>query len=183
MSKRLFLWAVTAIVVGAAFLVGNPARAQEGMTKGKHEMGMMREGMKGEKHQDGIQGCRMMEGEHREGHEFFLGMKDELGLSDEQVSKLKALKSETEKQMIRTEADIEILQIELHDILSQDKVNVKAVDTKIEKMGELQTKMYKAHIHARLNAQKILTPEQLKKHREIKGKRKHGMRKHEKDME
>jgi len=174
MSKRIFLWAITAIVVSATFLVGNPARAQEGMMKGKHEMGMMHRGMKGEHHQEGMHCCRMMEGEDHEGHEFFLGMKDDLGLSDEQVAKLKALKSESEKQAIRTKADLKIERIELHDLLSKDKVDVKGVDTKVEKMGALQTKMHKAHIHARLDAQKILTPEQLKQLREMRGK--HGRR-------
>lgn len=174
MSNRMFLWAVTAIVLGATFLVGSPAKAQEGMMKGRHKMGMMREGMKGEKHHEGMQCCRMMEGEHREGHEFFLGMKDELGLSDEQVTKLRALKSETEKQAIQSKADLEIVRIDLHDLLSRDKVDVKAVDGKIEKMGELQTKMHKAHFHAKLDAKNILTAEQLKKHQEMKGK--HGMR-------
>ena len=177
MSKRMFLWTVTAIFVGAAFFIGNPARAQEGMMKGQHKMGMMREGMKGEHHQEGMRGCGMMEGEHHEGHAFFLGMKDELGLSEEQVSRLEALKSETEKQMIRTKADLEILEIELHGLLSQDKVDVKTVDAKVETMGELQTKMHKAHIHARLDAQNILTAEQLKKHREMEGKMKHGRHK------
>jgi len=170
MKKRMYLWAVTAIFVGAMFLIENAANAQEGMTKGKHKMGMMREGMKGEKHQKGMQDCRMMEGKHRGGNEFFLGMKDELELSDEQVAKLRALKSETEKQAIRNKADLEILQIDLHDLLSQNKVDVKAVDARVEKMGELQTKMHKAHIHAKLDAQKILTTEQQKKHQEMKGK-------------
>jgi len=173
----MVLWTVTAIFMGAAFFVGNWARSQEGMMEGQHKMGMMREGMKGEHHQEGMHGCGMMEGEHHEGHAFFLGMKDQLGLSDQQVSKLKALKSATEKQMIRTKADLKVLEIELHDLLSQDKVDVKTVDAKVDKMGELQTKMHKAHIHARLDAQSILTAEQLKKFREMEGKMKHGSHK------
>lgn len=180
MLKRVFLWVVTAIFVGAMFLVGNPATAQEGRMKEKHEMGMMREGVKGERHHERMNCCHMMEGEHREGHEFFLGMKDELGLSEEQVAKLSALKSESEKQAIRTKADLEILRIELHDLLSQDKVDVKAVDGKIEKMGELQTKMHKEHVHTKLDAKNILTSEQLNKHQEMKSK--HGMRMREKGM-
>ncbi|MFQ5709229.1 MAG: Spy/CpxP family protein refolding chaperone [bacterium] len=182
MLKTTFLWVVAAFFMSATFLVANPATAQEGMMEGKHEMGMMHRGMKGEQHQEGMHCCRMMEGEHHEGHEFFLGMKDELELSDEQVAKLRNLKSETQKQAIRTKADLEIVRIELHDLLSQDKVDVKAVDARIEKMGELQTKMHKAHIHARLDAQEILTPEQLKKYKEIKGKGRHGMHMREKDM-
>ncbi len=182
MSKRMVLWMFAVIIVSVVILIGNTVNAQEGMMKGKHEMGMMHKGMKGEKHSCGMKCQGMMEGEHHGGHEFFLGMKDELEFSDEQVAKLKALKNETEKQKIRTKADLEILQIELHDLLSQDKVDVKAVDAKVEKMGELQTKMHKAHIHAKLDAKSILTLEQLKKYRETKGTRKHGMHMHGKGM-
>ena len=164
MSKKLLSLLVIAIFMNAMFLAGNTARAQEGM---------MHRCMKGEKHQAGMECCRMMECEHREGHEFFLGMKDKLGLSKEQVSKLSALKNESKKQTIRIKADLEILRIELQDLLHQDKVDVKAVDGKIEKMGELQTKMHKAHVHAKLDAKSILTPEQLMKHHEMKGKKKH----------
>lgn len=181
MSKRMFLWAVTAILAGALFFIGNPATAQEGRMGEKHEMGMMHKGMKCE-HHDSMQCSRMMKGEHHEGQEYFLGMKDELGLSDAQVNKLKALKSESEKQAIRTKADLKILHIELHDLLQQDKVDVKAVDGKIGKIGELQMKMLKAHVHTELDARNILTPEQLKKHQEMKGKRMHGMHTHEMGM-
>lgn len=199
MSKRTFSWMNPAVFVAAFLLISNLAYGQEGMMKGKHEegalheesqehhwgkghpgmmegihqMGMMHKGMG--KHQCGM-GCRgMMEGEHG-GLEFFIGMRDELELTEGQIEKLRTLKSKTKKQAIRTRADLDVLEIELHDLLWVDKVDVEAVDAKIEKMGELQTKMHKSHIHARLDAQKILTPEQLRKHRQMKERRKHGMR-------
>ncbi len=181
MSKRMFFGVVTAILAGAIFFIGNPATAQGGGMGEKHEMGMMHKGMRCE-HHDGMQCGRMMKGEHHDGQEYFLGMKDELGLSDAQVDKLKALRSEREKQAIRTKADLKILHIEMHDLLQQDKVDVKAVDGKIGKIGELQTKMLKAHVHTKLDARNILTPEQLKKHQEMKGKKKHGMHMHKKGM-
>lgn len=160
MSKRTFSWIIPAIIIGTLVFIANMANAQEGMMKGKHEKEMMsHKSMKGEKHHGG--------------HKFFLGMYDELGLSDEQISTLRTLKSQTEKQMIRTTADLDILQIELHDLLQEDKVNVKMVDSKIEKIGKLQTKVHKVHIHAKLDAQKVLSEEQLKKVCELKGKGRH----------
>ena len=171
MSKRIFSWVIPAVVVSTLVLIANVANAQEGMTKGKHEQGMMSHmGMKERQHHRGMEHMGMMRQEHHGGHGFFLGMKDELGLSAQQVSKLRALKSQTEKQMIRTKADLEILEIELHDLLRQDKVNVKAVDSKVEKIGELRTGMQKVHIHARLDTKKVLTSEQMKKLHELRAK-------------
>ena len=182
MSKGAFSCMNLAVFVVAFLLMSNLAYGQEGMRKSKHEKGMMHE--ESQEHHWGKGHPGMMEAEHHEGRmeaehgglEFFIGMRDELELTDRQVEKLRALNSKIKKQAIRTRADLEVLEIELHDLLGVDKVDVEVVDAKIEKMGELQTKMHKARIHARLDAPKILTPEQLKKHREMKGKRKHGMR-------
>lgn len=114
----------------------------------------------------------MSEGKHHSIASCILKQKGELGLTDEQVSQLKSLKSENEKQLIRDEAEMKVLKIELHDLVHQDKVDVKAVDTKIEKIGTLFTTMKKNHIYAKLDTKKILTAEQLKKfkeHRESEG--------------
>ncbi len=171
MSKRTFSWIIPAIVVCTLVFIASVANAQKGMMKGKHEKGMMSHTyMKGEKHHGGMGHMGRMREDHHGGHMFFLVMQDDLGLSDEQISTLRTLKSKTEKQMIRTTADLDILQIELHDLLREDKVNVKTVDSKIEKIGKLRTEVHKVHVHAKLDAQKILTAEQLKKVRELKGK-------------
>lgn len=141
MLNKTNSWMIPAVALAVLILTPNVTSAQERKMKGKQM------------------------------HHFFLGMKGELGLSDEQVSKLKALKSETEKHMIRTKADLKILEVELHDLLGENKVNVKDVDSKIEKIGELRTEIQKVHIHTRLDARKILTPEQLEKLHQQKGKK------------
>jgi Spy/CpxP family protein refolding chaperone len=109
---------------------------------------------------------QMMGGQHRGGHEFILGMREELELTDEQVERLRSLKSDTERQMIQARADLEIAQIELHDLFSQETVDVSGVDAKIDQIGRLQTAMHKAHVHATLDAEAVLTPEQREKHRQ-----------------
>ena len=173
MAKKTISWAMLAAVVGTFLFIADVANGQEGMMKGKHEKGMMREGTRGEKHHRGMDRMGMMRGGHDGGHGFFIGVREELKLTDKQVERLRKLKSQVEMEMIRTRADLEIAEVELHDLLRQDKVDIKGVDAKIEKMGELRTGMHKAHIHARLDAQKILTAEQLKKHQEMKGKKRH----------
>lgn len=171
MSRRTFSWTITFFVIGSLVFIANDLYAQEGMMKCKPGKCMLsHKCCSGEKHHKEMGHMGMMHGEHQGGHGFLLGMHEKLGLSADQISKLKTLKSEAEKQMIRTKADLRILQIELHDLLQKDEVNVKAVDSKIEKIGKLQTEMHKANIHAKLDAQKVLTPEQLKKLHEPKGK-------------
>ena len=123
-----------------------------------------------------------LEGSHMSFKEV-LEMKGELGLSDEQVSKLRALGSQAEKQVIRTKADLRILEIELDDLLQENNVNVKVVDSKIEKIGDLRTEIQKTHIHARIDVQKILTSEQLKKLHELRGKGKHQKKMHRHNMD
>lgn len=175
MYKKSISWMIPIIAVATLALIADlaSAQAQEGMMKGKHEKGMMQEGMKGDKHHRGMDRMGMMRGGHHGGHEFFLGMRAELELTERQVVRLRTLRSKVKKEMIRTRADLEIMQVELQDLLRQDKVDVKAIDKKIDKIGELETGMHKVHIHARLDAQKILTAEQLMKHRGMKGKRTH----------
>ncbi len=96
-----------------------------------------------------------------------LKQKEDLGLSDEQITQLKSLKNEAEKKRIRNEAEMKILKIELRDLVHQDKTeDLKAVDAKIEKIGALFTTMKKNHVYARLDAKKVLTPDQQKKFKE-----------------
>ncbi|MFQ5900867.1 MAG: Spy/CpxP family protein refolding chaperone [Thermodesulfobacteriota bacterium] len=180
MLKRIFSWMLIIGMAGTMIVIGNAANAREGMMKGEMPHGEMGWQGTGGKHSGGMGQYGMMGGKHHAGYESFLKMKDKLGLSGEQVARLKALKSETKKQTIRIKADLEILQIELYDLLHQDEVDVKAVDAKVEERGELKTEMYKVSIHAKLEAQNILTPEQLKEYRKIKEKRRYEMHKLEK---
>ena len=101
-----------------------------------------------------------------------LKQRGELNLTDEQLSRLKSLKNTVEKQLIQDEAEMKILRIELHDLVRRDKVDLKVVDAKIEKVGDIYTKIKKDHIYAKLDAEKILTAEQrekFRKHREMEG--------------
>lgn len=165
MSKRIFSWMLIAGIAVSLVFIGNAADAREGMEMPHGKMSWQGAGGK---HGGGMGDYGRMGGKDHSGPKSFLKMKDKLGLSDEQVNRLKALKSEAKKQKIRIKADIEILQIELYDLLHKDEVDVKAVDAKIEEIGERKTEMYKASIHAKLDAQNILTPKQLKEYKRIK---------------
>ena len=175
MPKKAISWMVPIIAVATLAFVTNLAYAQDQHKKSneKHSKGMMRQGMKGDNHPGGMSRMGMMRGGNHGGDMFFLGHRAELELTDRQAERLRTLKSKVDKDRIRTRADLEIAQVELRDLLHQDKVDVKAVDSQIDKIGKLKTGMSKAHFHARMDAEKILTADQLKKVRMMRGMKPH----------
>ena len=71
------------------------------------------------------------------------------------------------KEKIRRTADMRIAQIELKDLLSQDPVDMKAVEAKVKQLEAMRTEMQLSHIKAMEECKAKLTPEQRKKLREM----------------
>jgi Spy/CpxP family protein refolding chaperone len=124
---------------------------------GHHEMGKM-QGM------GGMQGGAMMGDDHPL-WKHLAG----LGLDDKQKEALKALRSKTEKDMVKKKADMQIAGIELKDLLDKDPVDMKAVEALAKKKGSLKTEMFLAHIKAREEMKALLTPDQRKQLKEMMG--------------
>ena len=87
----------------------------------------------------------------------------EIGLTDEQQEKLRKLVLSYEKEQIKTNADIQIAELELRDLMEQDNPNIKEVDKKIDEVGKLRIAAEKDKIHLMLDAKKILTPGQIER--------------------
>lgn len=94
---------------------------------------------------------------------FFLCCKEELGLTEDQVAKLKSIKLELKKEEIQRHAKIELAEIELNELLSAEEVDLTKVKAKIKEIESLRADGRFKEIQARVNAKKVLTPEQLKK--------------------
>jgi len=60
-----------------------------------------------------------------------------------------------------------IAQIELKDLLSQDPVDMKAVEARVKQLGEMKAEMQLSHIKAMEECKTKITPEQRKKLREM----------------
>ena len=60
-----------------------------------------------------------------------------------------------------------IVQIELKDLLSQDPVDMKAVEAKVKELEMMKTEMHLSHIKAMEDIRTKLTPEQRKKLKEM----------------
>lgn len=97
----------------------------------------------------------------------------ELGLTNEQVEKIKSLKYSVEKSLIKEEADIKTLALDIKEALGKDEVDIAAVNKLIDQKYTLKAQKTKEEIGAYVNLKKILTPEQLKKLKEM---HQHGMK-------
>jgi len=124
-------------------------------------MGMMGEGM-GNMMGPGMSG--MMGGMgHQMEHMVFLDRSEELGLSTEQVGKLKAIHTECRKDNIRTAAEAKIVRLELAELLSGDAWKVKDAEALVRKAQKLEGDIQVRHLQAQSDARTVLTAEQLKK--------------------
>jgi Spy/CpxP family protein refolding chaperone len=105
---------------------------------------------------------QMMEAEHHMS-KHLMG----LNLDEQQKALIGKIKSRMMKETIRRTADMRIVQIELKDLLSQDPVDMKAVEAKVKQLEMMKTEMHLSHIKAMEDCKTKLTPEQRKKLREM----------------
>lgn len=99
---------------------------------------------------------------------------EELGLSDKQAASIKDIKSAHEKEMIRLDADIDVLEVELKELHRDYDTSMDILSKKIReierKKGDKRIAKYKMMRDIR----KIMTPEQREKFKEIFMKMKSG---------
>lgn len=105
---------------------------------------------------------QMMEGEHHMS-KHLMG----LNLDEQQKALIGEIKSRMMKETIRKTADMSVVQIELKELLSQDPVDMKAVEAKVKQLEMMKTEMQLSHIRAMEDCKNKLTPEQRKKLREM----------------
>jgi Spy/CpxP family protein refolding chaperone len=89
-----------------------------------------------------------------------LRQRQQLGLSDDQVTKLRGLRSSFEKETIRTRADIRIAELDLDELLDQNQVDLAKAEAVVRKEEGLRTNLRLARINAIEQAKALLTPEQ-----------------------
>lgn len=94
---------------------------------------------------------------------FMLENAPKIGLSDEQVSKIKMLKIKAKKSSIKLDADIKILALDIKEAIGKDDIDINNVNSLIDKKYTLKAQKAKDMIAAKANIKKLLTKEQLKK--------------------
>ena len=89
-----------------------------------------------------------------------LQREQEIGLTAEQVTKLKDMQLNLDKTRIRTEADIQVAEREVKALTENEKSDLGAVEAKVKQSHDLQVGLRMVSIKARRDVLAVLTPEQ-----------------------
>ena len=89
-----------------------------------------------------------------------LQREQEIGLTAEQVTKLKDMQLNLDKTRIRTEADIQVAEREVKALTENEKSDLGAVEAKVKQSHDLQVGLRMVSIKARRDVLALLTPEQ-----------------------
>ena len=92
---------------------------------------------------------------------------EELGLSDEQAGKIKDLKIKTKKDLIRKNAEIEIIVLDLKSAMCGDQIDTGAMDKLIDKKYDFKKEKAKSLMGAYAEVKEILTSEQKNKLKDL----------------
>jgi periplasmic protein CpxP/Spy len=87
----------------------------------------------------------------------------DIGLTAEQVTKLKDMQLSLDKTRIKTEADIQVAERELKALTEDEKSDLGAIEAKLKQSGDLQVGLRVTSIKARRDVYALLTPEQRAK--------------------
>jgi Spy/CpxP family protein refolding chaperone len=89
-------------------------------------------------------------------------MKVKLHLTDQQISKIKELRSEHMKKMIDLKADLKKTMIDLNELRNKDNFTRQDVISGVEKMNKIKNDITLAKANHRMDVWELLTPDQKK---------------------
>lgn len=87
----------------------------------------------------------------------------DLGLTEDQVAKLKQLSLDFDRTRIKGKADIMVAERELASLVHDEKADLAAIESKVKESELLQSGLRVAAIKAKREAWTLLTPEQREK--------------------
>jgi len=131
------------------------------------------------KRSDGDKKCY---GQHDGRHHQMWHLLMKLDLDANQEKEIREIRISTVKNMIRKKADLRIARLELRELLQKEPVDMAAVESHVKKMEKMRTSMILDTIKARQEIKSKLTPDQIKKLKELirnPGQYKSGMHKRE----
>lgn len=117
--------------------------------------------------------------DHKEGHGHMMGMgimdkmgdmagmcikhADKIGLSDEQLTKMKPAHNEMKKKQVRFNADVKIAELELAEIMDMKDFDLEKASAAVKKIAEIKTAHHLEMLKAMKEIRSALTDEQFKK--------------------
>jgi Spy/CpxP family protein refolding chaperone len=122
--------------------------------------------------------CDEMMGYH--GHQadhlrHLLQHQKEIGLTEEQVKKLKAIELDFDRARIKSEAEIHVAERELLALVEDEKTDLSMIEAKVKQSEMLEVGLRMLAFKARHDALGVLTPEQREKGKAAHDKRMHEM--------
>jgi Spy/CpxP family protein refolding chaperone len=105
---------------------------------------------------------------HREGHGQMMEMGnmdkmgDMMGLTDDQIMKMKPMHRELQKKQARFKADLKIAEIELMEIMEVKNFNMEKTSSAVKKIAQIRTANHLEMLKAMKEMRAILTDEQFK---------------------
>ena len=93
-------------------------------------------------------------------------VRQQIGVSADQAAKIRQQESDFRKTEIRNRADLQVKRIDLRDLLSADKPDRAAIDSKLQDISTSQLAMEKAAVGHQLDMREALTPAQREKLRQ-----------------
>ncbi|NTV14466.1 MAG: hypothetical protein HGA96_11145 [Desulfobulbaceae bacterium] len=142
--------AAVLMVVTMSLTAGNAAAAKGG------DKGMMNCQCR-----EGKENGTPMPGEGRADH--FLKMVEMLELNAEQSKAVEAIHFAHHKEVIRKEADIEVAEVELQEIMAKNTVNLEEAETQIRAIAVLRADLEVMHLKTKEAVKAKLSPKQLEK--------------------
>lgn len=153
MGKKIM---TLALVMSFLALVALPAAVQA--DKHGRKMGCQRCQYKGKGHKEKGLDEKIFYKAH-----FLMKNQEELGLSDEQVEKIKDLKVDVKKDLIKKDAEIEILAVDIKAKLYEDKIDVKAINKLVDQKYEIKKEKAKTLVEKYAALKGMLSEEQMGK--------------------
>lgn len=95
-------------------------------------------------------------------------LREELGLTDEQIERLRALRFEGAKKKIQMRSQLSLKRLELRELLQADEPSRTAIDRKLREVSDAQHALLKQRIEQRLAMRTVLTPEQRDQLKELR---------------
>ena len=89
--------------------------------------------------------------------------REELGLSHEQVRKLRSLRSQFQKGEILRRADLRVQEIELDELLATEPLDISAVEARVKRIEAVRSDGRLSRIRTLMEGRALLTPEQREK--------------------
>lgn len=136
--------------------------------------------------------------EHREGHRQMMGMgtmdrmgdmmgmciehADKIGLTDDQIAKMKPIHREMQKKQARYVAELKIAEIELMEIMEVKDFDLEKASSAVKKIEEIKTAHHLEMLKAMKEVRSNLTDEQFKKMKKMMMSMKMGEKKPAKKM-